>query len=247
MKYDIIVCGDSFSSAPINGNPKTGERDHYSQILNDRYGYRVLNLARGGMSNLGICFQMREAVQIGCKYVIYHKTWSSRVNLVLNKNFSIEQGLKNFLYPFVIDESTYCGFVVHNTDVATDQRIQTQDNKAAIFSTVWQELDKNPAVKISKDQIQAIDAYLRHLFHEGLQDEVDSWMFQHWHQQILKCGMIPIELTKTNFAEPMFNYYKTGKPENDPYHTDTDTQELMAYRIDQMLQQFGGKSGLDEG
>jgi hypothetical protein len=235
MKYDIIVCGDSFSSAPVGGNPKTGKRDHYSQILQDQYGYKVLNLARGGMSNLGICFQMREAVDIGSRYVIYHKTWSSRINLLVNQSFTVENGLKNFIYPFAIDESTYCKYVGHNSEFVTDQGVGTPDNSAGVFSTVWQELDKNPTVKVSKDQLQAIHGYMQHLFHEGLQDEVDSWMFQHWHQQIINAGMKPVELTETNFAEPMFNYYKTGLPENDPYHTDTETQILMAHLINQNI------------
>jgi hypothetical protein len=238
MKYDIIVCGDSFSSAPVHGNPKTGERDHYSQFLQDRHGYKVLNLARGGMSNLGICFQMREAINITSRYVIYHKTWSGRINLLVNQLFQVENGLKNFIYPFAIDESTYCKYVGHNSNFVTEQGVGTPDNNAGVFSTVWQGLDKNPTVKVSKDQLQAIDGYLQHLFHEGLQDEVDSWMFQHWHQQIINAGMIPIELTDTNFAEPMFNYYKTGRPENDPYHTDTETQVLMAQRIDQIISEI---------
>jgi hypothetical protein len=235
MKYDIIVCGDSFSCAPKNGNPKTGERDHYSQILQDQFGYKVLNLARGSMSNLGICFQIREAISIGCRYVTYHKTWSGRINLIVNQTFNVENGLKNFIYPFSGDESTYCKYVGHNSKIVTDRGVGTPDNNAGIFSTVWQGLDKNSTVNISKDQLQAIDAYLKHLFHEGLQDEVDSWMFQHWHQKILNAGITPIELTYTNFAEPMFNYYKTGKPENDPYHTDTETQVLMAQRINQII------------
>jgi hypothetical protein len=235
MKYDIIVCGDSRSSAPVHGNPKTGERDHFSQFLQDQYGYKVLNLARGGMSNLGICFQMKEAISIGSRYVIYHKTWSSRVNLIVNSNFTIENGLKNFIYPFVVDESTYCEYVGHNKEFVTDQGIGTPDNQAGIFSTVWQELDKNTTVKISKDQLQAINGYLKHLFHEGLQDEVDLWMFQHWHQQILNAGMTPIELTTTNFAKPMFDFMYTGKAANDPYHTDTETQALMAQLINQII------------
>jgi len=235
MKYDIIVCGDSRSSAPMNGNPNTGERDHYSQILQDQYGYKVLNLARGGMSNLGICFQMREAINISSRYVIYHSTWSSRVNLIIDPKFSVEFGLKNFIYPYTMDESTYCEYVGHNKDFVTDRGVGTPHNQAGIFSTVWQELDKNATVKISKDQVNAIDGYLKHLYHDGLQEEVDSWMFQHWHQQILNAGMTPIELTKTNFAAPMFNFYETGKSVDSPYHTDAATQELMAQRINQII------------
>lgn len=235
MKYDIIVCGDSRSSAPANGNPRTGEKDHFSQFLRSRYGYKVLNLARGGMSNLGICFQMREAIKIGCRYVLYHKTWSSRVNLMISPTFTLENGLNNFIYPYAIDESTYCEYVGHNSELVTEQGISSPDNRAAIFSTVWQDLDKNTTVKISKDQIKAIQGYLLHLFHEGVQDEADSWMFQHWHQQILNAGITPIELTKTNFAKPMFDFMYTGLPANDPYHTDTATQELMAQLIDQEI------------
>jgi len=75
-EFDIVVCGDSFSSATKNGNPRTNTRDHYSQILQDQYGYSVLCLARSSMTNLGIAWQMRQAIEIGCKFLLYHNTWS---------------------------------------------------------------------------------------------------------------------------------------------------------------------------
>jgi hypothetical protein len=136
MKYDIIVCGDSYSAALHNGNARDGVRDHYSQLLQDIYGYKVLCLARGAMSNTGICFQMREAIQIGCRFLLYHNTWSSRINLVLNDSFYIPHGLKNFVYPFVVDESSYCEWVGHNAEHTSTKGIQDPDNKAAILSTV---------------------------------------------------------------------------------------------------------------
>jgi hypothetical protein len=36
----------------------------------------------------------------------------------------------------------------------------------------------------------------------------------------------------------MLNFYETGKPANDPYHTDTATQELMAQLIDQIISEI---------
>ena len=240
MKYDIIVCGDSFSAALHNGSPRDRVRDHYSQLLQDRYGYSVLCLARGAMSNLGICFQMREAIKIGCKYLLYHSTWGGRVNLILNDHFVPELGLKNFVYPFSVDESSYCEYVGHNEHMTLANGVRYPNNNASVFSTVTQGLSQNPAVHISKDQIEAIDGYLIHLFNEGLQKEVDGWMFEYWANKAKDAGIIPIDM-KSPVGQLMFDYVQTGKPEDDnPYHTDRITQEKIAKNVHETICEIMG-------
>ena len=76
----IVVCGDSFCAAsaiPVRG---IGERAHFSQILQDQYGHEVINLAHGGMSNVGIWFQIREAIELKPNAIVYNQTWSARVD-----------------------------------------------------------------------------------------------------------------------------------------------------------------------
>jgi hypothetical protein len=232
MKYDIIVCGDSYSAALHNGNPRDGVRDHYSQLLQDIYGYKVLCLARGAMSNTGICFQMREAIRIGCRFLLYHKTWSSRINLVLNDSFYIGHGLKNFVYPFAIDESSYCKWVGHNAEHTLDKGVQHPNNNAPILSTVPQGLDhRDGALNLTENQLLAVKFYLAHLYNEGFQQEVDSWGFSYWHTAAEKAGIVPIDM-KSAVGQPMFDYVNKGTIDDDnPYHTDRATQHMVAQNV----------------
>jgi hypothetical protein len=232
MKYDIIVCGDSYSAALHNGNPRDGVRDHYSQLLQDVYGYKVLCLARGAMSNAGICFQMREAIQIGCRFLLYHNTWSFRVNLVLNDGFYLDHGLKNFVYPFAIDESSYCEWAGHNASHTSSKGMWLPDNAAPILSTVTQGLDhKDGALNLTENQLLAVKFYIAHFHNEGFQQEIDSWGFSHWHAAAEKAGIIPINM-KSSVGQPMFDYVSKGTIDDDnPYHTDRATQHTVAQNV----------------
>ena len=59
-KITIAVCGESFCTACIVELKETGVRGHFSQILEDQYGYKILQFAHGGFSNTGIMFQIQE-------------------------------------------------------------------------------------------------------------------------------------------------------------------------------------------
>jgi hypothetical protein len=70
-KITIVVCGDSFCSASKNTNPETiGSRGHFSQLLEDQYGYNVINLAHGGFGNVGIIYQIKQAVQLSPDIIV---------------------------------------------------------------------------------------------------------------------------------------------------------------------------------
>jgi len=240
IKFNIIVCGDSFSSATNNA------RDHYSQILQDQYGYSVLCLARASMSNLGIAWQMREAIEIGCNFLLYHSTWAPRLNLLINDSFQVEKGLKNFIYPFRDDESSYTTYVGHNPICTSSNGIQTPNNAAPILSTVPQGLENNPTLTLTKDQHRAIEFYFKYFFNDALCQEVDSWILAHWHHQAEKSGIVPVDM-KLSLGCAMFDYQMQGKiigntyvthPDfNDdrPFHTDRATQEIVAASIDQYI------------
>jgi hypothetical protein len=248
-EFDIIVCGDSFSSATKNGNPRSNTRDHYSQILQDQYGYSVLCLARSSMTNLGIAWQMRQAIEIGCKFLLYHNTWSYRLNLMINDNFQVEKGLKNFIYPFKDDESSYTTYVGHNPRCTSSNGIPTPDNDAPILSTVPQGLENNPTLVLTKDQHKAIEYHFKYFFNEELYQEVDSWILAHWHHQAEKAGIVPIDM-KQSLGRAMFDYQMKGKmvgdtyimhPDHDddrPFHTDQATQQTVADAVHMEIQKL---------
>ena len=80
-KITIAVCGESYCTASTVDLKETGLRGHFSQILEDQYGYKILQFAHGGFSNTGIMFQIQEAVKHHPDVIVYNKTWASRVNI----------------------------------------------------------------------------------------------------------------------------------------------------------------------
>ena len=194
MEIKIVVCGDSYCSADTSVN-----RWHFSQILEDQHGYTITNLARGGMSNTGICFQIKQAIALKPDVIIYNMADPSRIDIPI-KPYLPPAGLKNFIYPFPEDSSTGSEYVG-----ASD---------AAIFSTVYQLIDKNKHINISNDKIQAIKHYHAHLFDWQFRYETDSWILNYWNQQAKNQGILtiflgsPHDLPLSEIAEPAYNFVK---------------------------------------
>ena len=185
----IVVCGDSFCAAsaiPVRG---IGERAHFSQILQDQYGHEVINLAHGGMSNVGIWFHIREAIELKPNAIVYNQTWSARVEIMMNKqNFSVESGLKNFIY---FDKS----------HTSTDTEYVGDVDTGNVLSIVWQGLKNHPMVHVSDEQILAVELYLKHMYHDGLATEVDTWMFEYWRDQMIKHNILPVKFNDDNVGK----------------------------------------------
>lgn len=214
----IVVCGDSFCAAPAIPIKAIGERAHFSQILEDCYKHEVINLAHGGMSNVGIWFQIREAIKLKPQAIVYNQTWSARVELMMNsQNFTVENGLKNFIYfnpCYTSTNSEYVG----NTSTGN------------VLSIVWQGLKDNPMVDVSNEQILAVDLYLKHMYHDGLRTETDTWMFEYWHEQIRKNNIIPIRFNDENIGNVAYEFCQHQQIDS-PFHTDRRTQQIIADNI----------------
>lgn len=207
----IVVCGDSFCSAE-----KGSSRDHFSQILEDLYGYAVTNLARGGMSTVGIGFQIKQAIELRPDVIIYNSTSPDRVEIIQHDSFIIQRGLKNFAYPFTADVSNDSPYV--------------GDANAPVLSTVWQGIDH----LTTPEQRTAIELYLRHLFHWSLKYETDRWMLGYWHRRVEDAGIRPLMIDSKNFGF-VYEFAKAYPKVNRLFHTDRRTQELAAEKIHAML------------
>ena len=211
--HSIVVCGDSYCSAQA-----TGPRDHFSQILSDTYCYDVVNLARSGMSTVGICFQIRHAIDLKPDVIIYNTTGPDRLELVINEGFYTNKGLKNFAYLNPDDQSTGLKCV--------------GDAEAPILSTVWQEIDH----LVGKDYIRAIDYYLKYLFDWNLKSETDKWMIEHWHQKILESGIKPFKFVRPEF-DFVYDHALANPNTNKIFHTSRSIQEQAANLINKLLQE----------
>jgi hypothetical protein len=225
-KIKIAVCGESFCTASIIDLKDIGLRAHFSQMLEDNYGYDVLHLSHGAFSNTGIFFQIQEAVKRKVDVVVYNKTWSSRIEIVQNDDFFPDAGLKNFVY-----------FDPHMPATGQDY---VGNKRAPIISTVWQGLDTSPFLDISKEQLLAVELYLKHLFNYRMDQTVDDWVFEYWSDRMIKEGILPICFNDENVGKIAYDFSSKNINIDSPFHTDRATQEVIAANIDKLIKEKRG-------
>lgn len=218
----IVVCGDSFCSAN-----KT-DRLHFSQILQDKYGHNVINLARGGVSMVCIGMQIKTAISLHPAAIIHSSTGSPRFDVPLkNRKFNPALGLKNFSYWHPGEQSTGLEF--------------TGDRNAAILSDVACNFLPD-ATKchwdddvVSPEQKESMKNYLLYLYDDNLKSEVDSWINDYWTMMIQKHNIISIPFSKTAAGRAAYEYADNNPNVNVRYHTDPITQEIVAQELAEIL------------
>ena len=213
-KIIIGVCGDSFSAACTEELITVGRRAHFSQILEDRYGYTVYPFAHGAFSNTGILFQMQEAFNRNVDVIVYNKSWSSRLEIRLNQ-FYPEQGLKNFVYFSKHHPSTY--------------RLWAGDENSAILSTVPQGIEKHTF--LTKEHLDAVKYYFSYIFDYDLNKIRDEWLFEFWHNKIKQAGIHPICFNDEDIGKIAYDFSEANQTFDAPFHTDRATQEVIAENI----------------
>ncbi len=214
-KITIAVCGESYCSACTVDLKVTGTRGHFSQILEDQYGYKVLHFAYGGFSNTGIMFQIQEAVKHQPDVIVYNKTWASRVNIKLKDGFRPAEGLKNFVY--------------FNPHMSSTHEPWTGTQEACILSTVVQGLENQPLV--SREKLQATKQYLTEIFDYDMQQVLDNWLFEYWHDKITTAGILPLCFNDVDVGKVAYDFSQANQTIDSPFHTDRATQEQVAANI----------------
>lgn len=222
----IVVCGDSFCSASRT------DQLHFSCILSN-HGFEVTNLARGGISNFAICFQLQQALALTPDLIIYRVTGPDRLDIPI-RDFIPSLQLKNFLYPFSCDASAssqYIGNSVTGTilsDTITGFLREQRQNR----------LPKN--LRLSEETLNAIKNYLTYLHDDKLQTVKDSWMIGYWENEIAKNNVQSIKITSDGIGKEIYEYveHNPDKLEQAVYHTDAKTQEAVAKSILDRIQSW---------
>jgi len=213
----IAVCGDSFCSASAIELKSVGIRSHFSQILEDHYGYKVLHYAHGGFGNTSILFQIEAASKQKSDVIVYTTTWTSRVELIFKDQFNVESGMHNFVYYDPHAESTGQEY--------------TGDKTSNVLSTVWQGIDNNPNFTITTEQKKAVDLYFKHMFSSGIEEIKKDWLFEYWHNKIEQLGILPINLKDNDIGKVAYDFSAEHRNFDCPFHTDRATQEIVAANI----------------
>lgn len=216
-KITVAVCGDSFCAGSTIDLKLAGTRAHFSQILEDQYGYQVLHFAHGGFSNTGICFQIQEAIARKPAVVVYNQTWSARVDLNMRDRFFSPAGTKNFIY--------------HDPHACSSHQPWAGDLNANTLSAPWQGIDQKTYVKITAEQKTAVELYLKHLVSYNMETAKDTWLMEYWHNQIQYAGMLPIRFNDADIGKVAYDFSEKNREYDTPFHTDRATQEIVAANI----------------
>lgn len=213
----LVVCGDSFMSADTS-RPNT----HFSEILQNQ-GHTVVNLARGGISNTGIAFQLEVASKLKPDAVIFSSTDHNRIDLVVGE-FYPSIGLKNFIYPYVSDSSTGSKYVGGlNAAIMSDP----------IIAQLSTRLDL-PIELHDPNQISAVKQYVSWFHSEPFKRILDQWLIGYWKYKLTEIKLPYIHLYQNGpVGQHMYNYTQQYPEKRNQcvYHTDEHTQLLMAQEL----------------
>lgn len=225
--YDIVVCGDSFCCASNLELKHVGTRAHFSQILEDQWGYRVLNLAHGGVSNTCILWQIREAELLRPKTIVYNRTFEGRVDLMLNDQFRADRGLRNWGY-----------WEDHMTSYQTayTNQFPKADQEPSVLSVVHQGLSDNQKLNLDDLQLAAVESWLVYFFASEMFQEMSNWHFAYWHQRMVEGGIRPLALRHKQVGEIAWRFAGDNPTYDSPFHTDRATQQQIAENIHALIQ-----------
>jgi hypothetical protein len=211
----IVVCGDSVCSA------QTDDNQHFSNILAD-HGHEVINLARGSMTNTGICFQIKQAIDLQADLVIFCQTDSSRLDIPLYPSPSPNITLKNFIYPYTTDSSfgnKYVGDITSNILSGNAYGLSNQRPDSLI--------------SVPDGVVTAVKNYYTFIFDRYLAEEKDRWIFEYWKHCLSTASIPYIELTADSIGREIYEYIDKNpdKITQKVYHTTAEPQQKVADAI----------------
>jgi len=218
----IVVCGDSFCSAQFDDN------QHFSNILAN-YGYEVINLARGSITNTGICFQIKQAIDVQADLVILRQTSSSRLDIPLYPSPSPNITLKNFIYPYTSDSSFGNKYVGDITANILSDNVNGLSNRRP-----------DSLISIPENIITAVKNYYAFIFDRPLAKEKDRWILGYWKHCLSTASIPYIELTADGIGREIYEYIDANpdKINQKVYHTTAEPQQKVADAIIHEIQRL---------
>jgi len=218
MSKHIVVCGDSFCGA-CRSRPGT----HFSELIAGITEYQVTNLARGGISNIGICFQLEQAAKLKPDVVIVGRTIADRIDVPSGKaKFNPALGLKNIAYTYESDASTGSKYV-GNQDSAIYSDMIYNFIGAGRLDKTWH---------LTEQQRRAVEHYVAYLHDKEFKETTDGWALGYWINLLKLQGVMVIELNK-GLGQELYEAHTKNPDEftRVGYHTDTATQERVAVKL----------------
>ena len=218
----IVVCGDSFCSSSKH------DRHHFSQILEDKYGYAVTTLARGSASNTNVCFQIQEAIKLSPDIVVYSRPESGRLDIpIANKKFDARLGLKNFIHVNA-DETSY------DSPLSGDLNAPFYSNSIGSLLDIVSASVYKRQISLSVEQLEAVRMYVMFIYDGDLKNETDRWASKYWEYQLSQNNVVSILFNAVGHIA--YEFAKKTPRYPAIYHTDPATQSIVANHIHQEMQ-----------
>jgi hypothetical protein len=200
MAIKVVVCGDSFMATGQLGS--IGR--HFSELLSPEFD--IVNLARPGVSNTDICYQLKEACAIRPDWVVVGTTDTARIEMP-----------KTGARVKIPDELT-----IKNFRNGPDQLYVS----ATINTFIAEEPDlKHNVHKLSDQQRLAVKMYLSYMYSDRIQRDQKDWMIGYWLTQFEK-NNIKHKVLPKDFC--IYQYAKKFPYEKWSFHTDFATQQVAA-------------------
>jgi hypothetical protein len=209
----IVVCGDSYMTQ--DSRPPAQGR-HFSQLLEP---HEVINLSRGGMSNIGICFQLEQALLLKPNIIIIGTTDSGRIEIPSGHGkFQVSDRLKNIVYTHVNSVNTvYAG---NETAPIISDTIPT---------IIGEEEDLKKSYILSTEVRQAVKQYFSYMYHPEVKSLSDAWAIGYWVMLLEKNGI------KVIIAREALTHLYEAKPTEWVFHTEFNEQEKAANIIKEII------------
>lgn len=174
----LFVCGDSFLSPSVK---LPGQ--HMSEIIAKKLNFELVPLARGGMSNSGICLQLEHAIKEKADFILLTTTFQDRIEIPVIDS----QG-------YTIDDVFYCDDYSLSSNLRNNKLGGKLiiDTLTSLTSTENHNYTKyyNNAVKNISSIKKFVRDYVLHSHKLSWKTKTDSWaLYATLHK--LHCSNIP--------------------------------------------------------
>jgi hypothetical protein len=196
MAIKVVVCGDSFMSPDPLAPGK-----HFSELLGAK------SLAVPGVSNIDICFQIKEAINNKADYIIIGTTDSGRIELPMTDKTHDDINLTN----------------LRNGDYIS----------STILTFIGEEWDLKDKYKLSPEVRDAVKKYFLHIYNKDIKMLTDMWAIYFW---ISKLELLDIRYTLLPKSFCIYQYAIKNPTEPWTFHTDFETQKQASHLIRKDIQ-----------
>lgn len=163
----IFICGDSWMSS----SPETPGL-HFSEIVSESMGYDLYNIARGGMSNGGICSQIEFAMKFRPDLIIYNSTSPDRMEFPTKDNSGVYLDASHVAYPYKNSTSSGLEFINKDVRIISDTLLGLGSWFTPDFlNSLYGEFCPNIVEKQ-----KAIRGYIEHLYCHQWKSQTDKLM-----------------------------------------------------------------------